>query len=320
MASSPKAPNPYAQASADQQAQTGAAYASSIINNPNEVSPYGSVNYSVSGWEQVPNAQGQMINTPRYTRTTSLSPDEQRIAAYDTGTRANLGRTGVQQSAKIGDYLNQGINTANWQPWQMGAAPGDLRQDTGATDRPAIEQAMLGRYRDTAAKQGAAQDVQLANRGLNPGAQGWSDVQDTRNRADVDAQQQAYLASGQESRAAQDEYNKTAQQRYELGANYADRGNQLRQSQSQEAFALRNQPINEIMALLGGSQVNLPQFSPFSRQGISAPSPGNYIADNYSNQLAMANATNQGWFGLAGAGLGALGSGIGSGGMFGKPA
>ena len=27
---------------------------------------------------------------------------------------------------------------------------------------------------------------------------------------------------------------------------------------AQEAFALRNQPINEIMALFGGSQVNMP--------------------------------------------------------------
>ena len=76
------------------------------MNNPNEVSPYGSVNYQVSGWEQVPGADGKMQNVPRYTRTTSLSPDEQRIAGYDTATRYNLGRTATQQSAKIGDYLN----------------------------------------------------------------------------------------------------------------------------------------------------------------------------------------------------------------------
>jgi hypothetical protein len=75
----------------------------------------------------------------------------------------------------------------------------------------------------------------------------------------------------------------------------------------QEGFALRNQPINEIMALLGGSQVNMPQFAPFSRQGIGAAQPGGYMAQNYANQLQQSSAQNQGLFGLAGAGLGAIG-------------
>ena len=133
IASSPKSPDPYKQAGADQRAQQGASYASSIINNPNEVSNYGSVNYQVSGWEQVPDAQGKMTYVPRYTRTTSLSPDEQKIAGYDTATRYNLGRTATQQSAKIGDYLNQSIDPSKWQAWQSGHAFNE------ATDRPEIE-------------------------------------------------------------------------------------------------------------------------------------------------------------------------------------
>jgi len=292
MASSPKPPNPYQQAAADQNAQVGAASSSAIINNPNEQSPYGSVNYQVAGWEQVPGADGRMISVPRYTRTTTLSPDEQKIAGWDTSTRYNLGRTATQQSAKIGDYLNQSINTQGWQPWQS------ARGFSEATDRPAIEKALMGRQTDAMNKANAAQEAQLAARGMSPGSQGWTDVQDAQQRARTDAQQQAYLASGQEARSNYDAY---------LAGNAAN--NQLRQAQTQESFALRNQPINEIMALLGGSQVNMPSFSPFSRQGISAASPGNYMASNYQNQLASANAFNQGLFSLAGAvGGGAAGN------------
>jgi hypothetical protein len=194
VSSGPKAPNPYAQASADQQAQTGAAIGSSIINNPNEQSPYGSVNYQIAGWEQVPDAQGKMQSIPRYTRTTTLSPDEQKIAGWDSGTRYNLGRTATQQSAKIGDYLNQSINTQGWAPWQQAAAPGEVRQDQGATDRGAIEKAMLGRWEDSQGKSARAQDAQLAARGMSPGSQGYSDVQQGRDQAGARRLQSGDLA------------------------------------------------------------------------------------------------------------------------------
>src|SRR4029077_11233433 len=115
-------------------AQTSAAYASSIINNPNESSNYGSVHYKGSGWEQVPGADGKMQNVPRYTRTTSLSPDEQRIAGYDTATRYNLARSATQHSAKIGDYLNQSITPSGWQAWTSGRKPGE-QVDRGAIEK-----------------------------------------------------------------------------------------------------------------------------------------------------------------------------------------
>jgi hypothetical protein len=233
----------------------------------------------------------------------------------DTGTRYNLGRTATQQSAKIGDYLNHSLDTSAWQPWQATAGPGEIRQDQGATDRPAIENAIMASYRRQADPQNAAQEAQLAARGLSPGSQGYGTFQSAREDAQGEAARQAYLASGQESRAAQDAYNQAASTRYQLGADWASQNNALRQAQEQSSYAQRNQPINEIMALLGGAQVNMPQFSPFSRQGISAASPGNYMASNYQNQLASANAMNQGIFSLAGSLAGGVGSMYGGGGL-----
>jgi endosialidase-like protein len=186
--------------------------------------------------------------------------------------------------------LNEGLDTSKWQAWNTGRAPGET------TDRAAIEKAMMDSYGRATQPTQRAEDAQLVARGLSPGSQGFGTVQQGREDARGEAARQAYLGSGQEARA------------------WAELDNTLRQAQAQESFAVRNQPINEIMALLGGSQVNLPNFSPFSRQGIGAASPGQYMASNYQNQLQMANARNQGLFGLAGAGM----EGIGAAGGLGK--
>jgi len=51
MASSPKAPDPYKTASAQEKAEMAASQSSAIINNPNEYNTYGQVNYDIAGWE-----------------------------------------------------------------------------------------------------------------------------------------------------------------------------------------------------------------------------------------------------------------------------
>jgi hypothetical protein len=92
--------------------------------------------------------------------------------------------------------------------------------------------------------------------------------------------------------------------------------NNLRGSQLSEREAVRNAPINEISALMSGSQVTAPQYQQYNAPSVSAAPVGQYISDNYKNQVAAASATNQGIFGLAGAALkpGLL---FGSGGMIG---
>lgn len=421
MVSSPKPPDPYKQAAAQQGAELGASMGSSIINNPNQYNPYGSQTYSVAGYETIYDAQGKPQYVPRYNQTTTLSPDQMKLLGLQTGTQYNLGLTGLQQSAKLKDYLGKSVDTSGVQGWSTGKAPGQMqtsfggwnpmqmqvagggpiqkgisgygnvqkgvgsggaiRQDQGATDRRAIESAMLSRYREQAGKAASAEDAQLAARGLNPGSAQYGSVADTRARALTDATNQAYLASGAESRAAQDAYNQAQQQRYGQGlasgqfanaaqqqayqqalgagqfanaaqlqqfgqnaaqgqfanaaqqqayqqalqragfANEATQGNyqmqqaqaaflnQLRQAQMQERMGLRNQPLNEISALMSGGQVTTPQFNPFSAQGIGAAPIGSYIGQNYANQANAAAQSNAGLFGLGGSLLGGLGSG-----------
>lgn len=358
---SPKPPDPYQTAAAQQGAEVGAAGASAIMNNPNTITPYGSQTYNIAGWEKVPGADGKMISVPRYTQTQTLSPDQMKLMGLNTQMQWNMGQAGVQQSAKLKDYLGKSIDTSKWSPWTQGPkAPAgqwqtkfadvggpqrsianqNVRQDQGPTDRAAIEKAMMANYTQDTAGQNAAQDAQMAARGLAPGSAQYGSMDQTRQQARGRAVNEAYLASGNEARQAQNAYNQAAAQRFSQGAQMgqfanqaqqqaygqamqragftnealtglfnmqgtaADRANAMRGMQAQEAFGLRNQPINEITALLSGSQVNVPQFSPYQGQGITAPNLAGMIGQQWQQQSQQANAFNSGLFGLGSAALG----------------
>jgi len=113
-------------------------------------------------------------------------------------------------------------------------------------------------------------------------------VADTRARALTDAQQQAFLASGEESRAESGFLN------------------QLRQAQLQERTAVRNQPINEIMAMMGGSGVTTPQFQPFQGSPMQAPNIAQQIYDNYNARSQDKSNQMSGIFGIGSSIAGAL--------------
>jgi hypothetical protein len=303
MGSTPAAPNPYQAAGAQQGADIGTAQASSIVNNANQYTPWGSRTYQQAGWETITGADGKQIKVPRYNETTKLSPDQMKLLGLQTQSQYNLGNTAVEQSAKLRQHLGKGVDTSGMQAWAKGPAPGQVRQDAGPTDRRAIEAAMMGRFNEDFAKSSAAEEAQLAARGMAPGSAQWGSVQDTQNRARTDANRQAYLASGEESRAAQNAYNQAGLQRYQMGQDYSGSLNNMRQGQLQERLALRNQPINEITALMGGSQVTNPQFQPFSRQGIQGPNLSGNIYNSNAIAQQQAAAKNQGFFNLGGAAL-----------------
>jgi Chaperone of endosialidase len=311
MGSSPKPPDPYATAAAQTNANMLSGQANAILGNVNEVNPYGSVAYNKLGYETVYDSQGRANYVPRYERNVQLSPDQMRLFGLETQGKYNLGLTAVEQSAKIRDLLNKSVNTEGLQAWNAGPGAGDIRQDQGPTDRAAIEQAMMASYKRANDPREQAQQVQMSLRGMSPGSMGYSTMQQGQEDAHGEAARQAYLASGGESRAAQDAYNQATLQRGTL----ADRQNALRQAQLSERLALRNQPINEIMALMGGSSVSMPQFQAYNAPQIAAAPVGQYIYDNYRARAQNAQAQNQGLFGIAGSALGALGSAAGAGGI-----
>lgn len=312
---SPAPLNPYTQAAAQEGAERTAAFTSNIMNNPNRYNPWGSQTYTVDHYETVTGSDGKQYQIPRYNETTTLSPTEMKKMGLMDDTMINLGTAAKQQSAALGPYLAKGVDYSGVGGWSKGAAPtwtaGAIRQDQGATDRASIERAMMERFNRDQERTGAAQDAQLAARGMTPGSAGYGSVQEGRDRARVDAGNQAYLASGAEARAAQGAYNAAQQQqfgqdltKYQAGQDYASFVNQLHQAQTAEAIQKYHEPINAITALLSGVQLQNPQYPGFTGQGINAAPIGGYMQNTWNQQSQQANAFNQGIFGLGQAFLG----------------
>ncbi|MQW85766.1 tail fiber domain-containing protein [Sinorhizobium saheli] len=73
-----------------------------------------------------------------------------------------------------------------------------------------------------------------------------------------------------------------------------------------EQYAQRNQPINEISALLSGAQVSNPNFVPTQGQSIQPVDYAGLVQQNYQNQMAAYNARQQAGEGLFNSLLGLL--------------
>lgn len=81
----------------------------------------------------------------------------------------------------------------------------------------------------------------------------------------------------------------------------------------QDALTARNQPINEITALMSGSQVSQPDFRATPTAGVAGTDYAGMVQNQYAGQMAQyqANLANQqatmgGLFGLAGSGVKAI--------------
>lgn len=136
-------------------------------------------------------------------------------------------------------------------------------------------------------RQGAALDTLLANQGIMPGSEAYN----TAKQQFSDQRQRGYDQSYLES--------------YNTG--------------QQAALTDRNQPINEISALLSGSQVSMPNFTGTPTPGVAPTdvigATGQSLAQRnvgYQGQLATNMGINSGLFGLGSAALGGLGKAAGN--------
>lgn len=250
--SAPAAPDPKETAAAQATANKETAVAQYGLNATNQNTPQGSLTYKQIGtWED---------GTPRFEATTSLNAGEQGL--YDTGlaTRQNVANIGRDQSSRIGELLGK---------------PLDLNT---ATENKIDE---LGRARldPQFARESAALETNLLNRGIRPGSKAYDTLHTQFSQGKNDAYNQLYLSG--------------------------------RGQAAQEALTERNQPINEITALMSGSQVSQPGFT-------NTPTPGVAPTDvigaqqqslnqqnvGYQGQLAQNQALMSGLFGLGSAALG----------------
>jgi len=104
--------------------------------------------------------------------------------------------------------------------------------------------------------------------------------------------------------------NATEAQRYNQGLQAAQFGNTAQQQALAQALQQRQLPLNEISALMSGSQIQNPQFGAYQGQNIAAApianaaaQQGAYNQNLYNQQVAGQNANTAGLFSLGSAGV-----------------
>ena len=232
---------------------------------------------------------------------------EQQAAAQFANQAAlgqfGMGTTGLDVYNRA---LQQNVNTALAQQQARNAALGQNFAQSQAAQQMGNQ--AIAQNQDAALR---AYQALLSGQGQAFGQQ--MDVQAARNAA---------LAQNQNIAAQQQQMANAAQlQQYNQALQNAQFGNTALQQSLQQQLALRNQPINEIAALMSGVQVNMPQFQGYQGANVAAApvfagtqAAGDFAQRNYSNQTAAYNAK----MGLLGDLGGAFGQAAG-GGFFGNP-
>lgn len=274
--SPPPAPDPVATANAQSAANRDTAISQHYLNQTSQVTPWGNLSYARTG-------EGH-DGTPTFTATTTLSPQQQQLFDSQQGTELLMNATGQQLLNNARGQLSQPIDLS-----KLGAAP---KYDENA--RTAALARLLARQQPQFDQQRESIETRLANQGINVGSEAYTRGVDEFNRAQNDYRLAADVAAGDEASRL-------------FGLQMQGRNQQIN-----ETLLPRQLTINELAALTGGSQVQMPQFAGTPQTGVSPTDVVGPANTAYQGQLAGWNAQNQsrnatmgGLFGLGAAGISA---------------
>lgn len=212
---------------------------------------------------------------------------------------------------------------------------GNILRDYGANDfsadRSRVEQSLFERMQPQLDRQRNQLEQRLADQGIRYGSSAYTAAMDDFNRQLTDTRLAITAQGGQEQKlqadmaaqragfanaaeqqafqqvAARSGFRNTAlaQQVAQAQAAFSAR-NAARTQYMQEQYALRNQPINEISALLSGSQVQQPSFMQTPQYQIPTTDYAGLINQNFQQQFqnyqTQQQATSQLLGGILGAG------------------
>ena len=245
--------------------------------------------------------------------------NQSALAGFGAGQQATGAQNAaIAQNAQIALQSGQFANQAQAQQFAQRLASGEFGREaqmasfqTGQAAQEAVNRAISQNFQqgmgaagayNTAAGQQFGQDMDIA--GLQNAA--------------LSQNQQTALQQAQARAAMQG-------QRFNQAQSAASFQNAQRQAALQEQLALRSQPLNEIAAIMGGAQVQMPQFQAYQGADVAAApifgaqqAAGNFAQQNYANQTAAYNS-KMGLYGSLAGGLGAAAGGGFFGSPFGKP-
>jgi hypothetical protein len=276
--SAPPPPDPVATSQAQSAANRETAIAQQQLNLIDQHTPQGSLTYAQRGTGP--------DGTPLYSATTSLSPQEQGIYNLERDVAARTGGVAQDLLGNARGALSKPVDLSS-----LGAIP---QYDESARTQALAR--ILARANPELDRQREAIESRLATQGITLGSEAYNSGVDEFNRARNDFTLGADVSAG----------NEAAQL---FGLQMAGR-----QQGIQERLLPRNTTINELAALTGGSQVQMPQFASTPQTGIGQTDVAGPQALAYQGQLANWNAGQQrnnaamgGLFGLGAAGLSAFG-------------
>jgi len=249
-------------------------------------------------------AQGG-VNAPNLTSSLDLSG----VAKMPV----NAGMTGQQAiMSRLEPSLQKNRVSTETQLINQGLRPGTEAYDNaiqilGQQENDARQQAALqGINLDMSAnQQGYGQALQNAGFGNQAQLAGFG--------ANLQNQQAGNQAIGQnyaQGMSSAQSQNAIEAQRYNQALQGAQFGNTAQQQALAQAIQGRQMPLNEISALMSGSQIQNPQFQAYSGSNIApaqifgaTQAQAQNAQNTYNQQVATQNANTAGLFGLGGAAL-----------------
>ncbi len=295
----PAAPDPVATAQAQAAMNKETAIANAQLGNVDQYTPYGSLVYTQTGGNpvyneeayakamdayskslenytitqttnrfgrtrtskpeipQAPKREDFLISkgdVPKFTSRITLSPEQQRL--LDLTQQGDLGtaQLGLDQLGRI----SQSVST----PFSYAGLP-----SYGETDQTAAaaraEEALMARMNPQFQRDEEALRTRLINQGIGQGSQAYQREMESFNQARNDARTQAII-SGQQ-----------------FGSRELADALMRRNQGIQEYTTQRNAPLNEYIALTGGTQIQNPQFASAGSGGIKPVDYTGLVGDQY---------------------------------------
>ena len=284
----PATPDYTGAAAAQGAANVEAARVGSKLSNPNMYTPYGTQLVSYEG------------DQPTITQT--LTPQAQKTLEEQQNTQYQLASLSSKGAGLASNVLDKSFNFGgpNVQTSLDLSNVAKMPVNAGTTGQEAI----MSRLEPSLAKQRTSTETNLINQGLRPGTEAYDNAIQLLGQQENDARTQAALTGiNLDTSANAQGYNQALQ-----GAQF---GNTAQQQALAQAIQSRQMPLNEITALMSGSQIQNPQFGAYQGTNVQAEpifaatqAQGQAAQNNYNQQVATQNANTAGLYSLAGAGAG----------------
>ena len=216
-------------------------------------------------------------------------------------------------------------------------------QDSFSADRQRVEEALMGRLNPQLEGERSRIENQMAQKGIRAGSNAYNAAFDPYNRQSTDARLAVIGAGGQEQQRMMDMaaqragFENTAQaqraafrnaaqsqafSQEALRGQFANAGlaqnfgisqgiigaqDTARQNALNETYQSRNQPINEISALMSGSQVSQPNFLNIARNQIPTTDVGGLINKSFDQRMDIYKQESQNYNAMMGGLMGMAG-------------